>query len=553
MPGMLSGFKWGTGEENILICDFPFDNVRTYRKPRDGSSRVRIPGGGFDPWVNGRDYILEGDVRWLSFLKQSDPIGVQAFIDYAANGTFSFVPDMTVPDFAIPGCFLISPFEAPEPGSEESGDAIQRLVIGNPTFNLAQAMRGVMFEYAPGASLTDPVAAAFTRASAAYRTGVDKKDATEAANVLRDRHYYGGLRTALLEAARTPISIPDPENFSTANWTRVSCTVTHPYRSVGAINLDRVNDDQAGGFGRVESAAAFQFAAGGTNAWQVVARYESSVRAQIELIDMTTLARHGRVDIVFNADGSIASTTPAKGATSGNCTLLDIEPLEDGKTFRFWIQALNIVQANSYRIRCFATGESGGAAADLGATLFGAVQVENAIFPSSYTGGAARVADAFDWPFPYKPQAMFALIDYVSLGIEKGSDGNSFALQIGNAFQDGRVIIDAGSVDMTGFHQAQSSSVSQNVATGAARGDRVQALLLLNANGSVQLKRGYNLGAEVASGTSGALAFRSAWNPERIYFYGGTGSPFHGVARVKVATLQFAGITRDTIAKALAA
>jgi len=566
----ISQIWWGDSGENILDFQYAFFDRIGDREPRPGSAWERAGDGEEIAWLEGRDYVVSGQVRHIS--QVGGPVGWQAFLDWAGEKRdFRLVPDRDVPDFFVPDCRLIRPLTPPRFSIGEDHKRQTSLAIRNPTVDFEQAYRGIMFEYAPGASLTDPVAATFARGSGAYRTGVDKKDATELANVLRDRHYIGGQRTTLLEAARTPVNTPDPEDFSTANWGRIFCTVTHPFRTVGALNLDKVNDDQAGGFGRVDSTAAFQFITGGTNAWQVVVRYDSSVRVQVELIDQTTLVRHGRVDLVFNADGTLSSTAPAEGATSGNCTLLDVEPLEDGKTFRLWIQALAIVQANSYKVRLFATAESGGAAADLGAALFGGVQVENAVFPSSYNANAARNGDSFRWAHRHVPQAMFILADFIERGtffnvVDGGASPR--VVQIGSAANDNKsrlhILAPAGGTTYRVLHTNDANAnVFAELTHGHAIGDRVQLLGVFYPDGSVQIKKVVNGGAETAGTQSGALAWDATFDatgsadglPE-LYINSRNatiGRGFNAHARIKVGVLTHGGVTRDTIAKAYSA
>lgn len=310
----------------------------------------------------------------------------------------------------------------------------------------------------------------------------------------------------LCEGPRTPISVPDPEDFTTGNWTKIGCVITHPFRSVGAFTLDKVDDNSAVSNGRVESAANFNFLAAGTNSWQVTVRYVSSPRVQVELLDMTTLARHGRVDIVFNGDGTISSTTPAEAASSGNSRLLRIEKIDDGLTYVLHIQALNIVQANAYRVRLFGTGELGGAVTDTGAAAFGGPRVENAVFNSMYSGLVSPVAEIVRLPigFAPPPEGITTLVDLwrpihadAAAGFDLGLAPGVFSL--GTTTPGIIMLFDQTARTITG--QIRDGVLIQSATQNIPAGARIRACLsardiTVAAGGKVKLDVGSGYGAE---------------------------------------------------------
>ncbi|HMG19533.1 MAG TPA: hypothetical protein VK573_12470, partial [Gemmatimonadales bacterium] len=258
---------WGVGYENTIDFDYPraLDVPRAWRRPAPGSARARNSAGVTDAAVYGYDYLLAGRARWFGRSDWDNPVGLQAFLDWAGQGNpFRFVPDKTVPDFYVDNCVLDSPFDDVEPSLEEAdGSQAIDMVIRNPSVSFGQALRGIMFEYAPGMSLTDPVAATFSRGSAATRRGlpgtlVSAVGASDASGVLRDRHYEGTLRTTLLEAQRVQL-VTQPENMGHADWTVVGTPVltsgqADPFGGTGAYVVD---DNAAGGDEAIETVVGF--------------------------------------------------------------------------------------------------------------------------------------------------------------------------------------------------------------------------------------------------------------------------------------------------------
>ena len=203
----VSKITWGTGFENELIFGYSLFDVITDREPREGSEWIQGASGIEDAWITGRDYTMHCEARWipdnpggaLGETPVSGPTAFQAFLDWARDkNTFRFVPDASVPLFFVDSCYLVEPVRG---FGSLTADIKRRLPLKlrTVTMDFHQALRGVMFEYAPGGSLIDPVAATYSRGSTANRIGKDGLVASEAINVLRDRHYEGSLKTALLE------------------------------------------------------------------------------------------------------------------------------------------------------------------------------------------------------------------------------------------------------------------------------------------------------------------------------------------------------------------
>src|SRR5690242_10065166 len=219
----VSQILWGPTYENQLIVADPVYDLVSDREPRDGSEFIQGSSGVEDAWITGRDFVLSGEARFIPDASatasgMSGPLSWQAFLDWARDkNPFRFVPDQTNPLFYVDSCYLVEPLK----GAGGLGPDIKRKIpfkFRNPTVDFHQALRGIMFEYGPGASLIDPIVASFARATAATRRGLPGNlaaaiGASDVSGVLRDRHYEGALRTTLLESVGIQL-VPDPENFN---------------------------------------------------------------------------------------------------------------------------------------------------------------------------------------------------------------------------------------------------------------------------------------------------------------------------------------------------
>src|SRR5260370_14506582 len=167
MPSQVSSILWGTNFENVLNRGYPLQTVITDREPRSGTDYVQGISGLEDAWVTGFDYTLDVEARFLPVtpnfygaaavnpLKSqvSGALGVQGFLDWAsAKNTFRFVPDYTVPSFYVDGCYLMDP-KTRGRGISPRLDFTQKLKFRNPTMDFLQALRGLMFDYAPGTDI----------------------------------------------------------------------------------------------------------------------------------------------------------------------------------------------------------------------------------------------------------------------------------------------------------------------------------------------------------------------------------------------------------------
>lgn len=559
--GGIPQILWGTNFENVLQFGYPIDSPVTGRKPRDGSEWGQSASGVEDAWITGYDYELSADFRWIPDDQQTDPVaspwggpvGVQAFLDWARQkNTFRYVPDMTVPDFYVDGCYLAEPLDSH--GSLES-DATRNLhlLIRNPSVDFALALRGVMFEYAPGASLTDPVAATVTRATAATRRGKPSTSmaaaigASDVAGVLRDRHYEGALRTTLLEALRAQL-VTDPENFGA--WTAIGTPIltsgqVDPFGGTAAYLL---NDDDA--VTVVEG--IFQvvtFAGNATKAFSVFLKQGTSDDSSIEVWDNTALVDRISIKVTWTAG------VPSMAITAGAGTLFPVENWGGG-WYRLPFAANGVIAANATRLYLYPTQQTN---TDTGTTYFFGANAWNATFPSSYQGPSltTKNADVFSWGHAYKPQAMFR---YTKL-VERGtilSGAATVVLEIADAPENvPALILDKGASAYRTTHYNAATSVNVVLGAAPAFGDTVELLEILNPDGSVKLLQSINGAAATSAGPSAALAFAAAWSSPTLVAINSRGNGvvagFNAFARVKIGPLTFGGVTRDTIAKALLA
>lgn len=559
MGDLASQIHWGTGFENTLDFDFPqlIDNVRFWRQPGPGAARSRNAAGTTDVAIYGYDYMMAGRARWFGAAAYSNPVGLQAFFDWAGRGnTFRFLPDKNVQDFYVDGVTLEQPFETPEPGLEDAdGSQSIDMVLRNPTVDFGQAMRGIMFEYVPGASLVDPVAASFTRATAAARRGLPGSlltaiGATELTNALRDRHYEGALRTALFEAQRTQL-ITQPDDFSA--WASIggSPVLTgvqaDPFGGTDGWLIE--DDSAASDEGKAWTIPGGTFVGDGTKAGAIFIKAgTATVSMVLWWRDLTA----GGTPTLLQLTATWTAGVPVVAVASGSGTVYAVEPWGNGwYRVLFAVNSVLAANNNEWRVMGAMSGNT-----PVGSTRYFRANMWNDQYPSSPQGPTllTRNADVFSRSFPYAFQGVFGYTKYVEVGQRLGAVSRGL-MRLGSGSPNTRLLTfyeGTASFPRTLFDNGvggQTRSPSGTI-TSPAQGDVVEVLSLLYSDGSVAQEVSYNGGAPIVSA-------RSAANPSTTprfagdIIYIGEVVPSGSVplALTRYGALTFGGVTRDTLAK----
>lgn len=600
----VSAFYWGTNFENILNFSYPFYDVIPERVPRDGSDFVQGVSGVEDAWITGWDHTLDLEARYLQLGAQSDfsagPGGqgdalggaasVQGFLDWArAKNTFRFVPDyLNAPGFYVDGCYLADQVKGGGGGRGLTSrlDWTQKLKIRNPTMDFALALRGLMFEYAPGGDLTTASIARnlageyITGYALAGFTGVAGLPgpigvagmASAAVNVLRDRHYPLGssLRTTLVERAQTN-SCLQSQALATSPWVSTLITATN--------NANKAPD---------LSNTATNLVPNGTSSNGHNASQPITITSGEFIAASGCFQRNGYSGIIFRfgdagstngfqatvdlAAGTIMSNSIGFG--SGVLTGSQIIGLPGGWYYvKIWGAVNAAVTAGNVFAFVYDTGAHANtttafAGNGTSGVLAWGIQVERngatSFPPSSYiattTATVTRGSDSLSFPFTAPPQPMFMYIKYVEGGDRYGGQGNTFTMQIGNLSATGRVLLDNGAGAVAAFFQPTSGSVSSAVTLTPSVGDVVEDMLVLAFSGgglTVQARRSINGGAESAGGVSGVLVPDGAWGLLAVQLGAdaaqGSTSFGRGIIRAMAGPLVYAGQTINTIALARAA
>jgi hypothetical protein len=279
-------------------------------------------------------------------------------------------------------------------------------------------------------------------------------------------------------------------------------------------------------------------------------RAGSSASSRFGIFDNTVATWRHQVNVTWTAG------VPTLATNQGSGTLYPVEPYGGG-WYRLSIGVVGVVAANTNFFYLMPT--LGNAASETGTTYFFGANAWNAPFPSSYQGPSlgTRNNDDLSWSFPYTPQAIFGLIQFIERGSVQAGGGTMVLAINGPAGQSPRIDIEAngsGGYSIQFFNPTQQGSGTPGA---VAFGDTVAQLMTLTGAGVAQLRQSLNGGAEVAGSATAGQALPAAWAAStRLHlgrYGGGTLIGTNAFARVKIGPLTFGGITRDTIAKALAA
>lgn len=536
---MESEIRWGTGYDNIIEFEYPqaLDDMVAYRKPVPGSRRARNGAGVTDAWERGRDFILSGKARWF---KDSAWPNLQDFLDWAGAGNaFRFVPDNRYPNFYIGDCYLDEPYDDPRPELEPSdGSQSVALTIRQQAYDFNLAKRGLMFEYFPGKSLTDPssMLATYSRGSVARRVGRDGVVTSQASGELRDRHFVSSYatRTALVEMSRSNVCLQS-ENFGTT-WT----TVGSPTRSAAAhtasgITLDLLGDDDAAA--AEAYAQSVVFTGDAAKCISIFIKQGSATSTLIGMFDLTS----GGADRL-NAKITWSGGLPVITTTTG--TSLGYETLKDG-VFRILLRSAAVTAANTNSLRVYPASDNTVLASATGNVYVGGVQAEDAAgAPSSYipttSAGVARSVDALYFPFAFVPQELTMYIKFWESGAVGEVNGVIACLGPGTAAGAYLRLSENGGA-FTGYRALHwnGSGIPTSAPTGTPTlGQLVELRVVLASTGAITCGQSIGGGTETVGATSAVNALASSWGETRLYLGQATGGASPGLAayeHVKVA------------------
>lgn len=531
----IRAIQWGTNFENVLLLGELYNPV-TDREYRDGSVFEQGPSGVETSWVTGRDYVLEGEVRWIpdgpggTQSPVSGPTAFQEFLTWAReSNAFRFVPDSTLPLFYVENCYLVEPRRGF--GAFLNIKRSVQIKIRNASMDFHQALRGIMFEYAPGTDISSN-GLALTLSSAAGRF-LDKAGIvqTAAASILRDRHYDALRRTALFEEARTNLILQSEdlrtngEGNPTVAWGLVNTTVTINATTApdGALTADKIVETVANAVhsrtqtvsitaGRVVVASCF---------------FKAAERTQFFInvfngADAFTAA--------FDTAGSGSVTPGASGAaTSKLCRIVAVPGLPG--YWYLWVSG--IVNAGSTAITCeFALRKAGtnsyagtltegayvwGCQAEQVNVLTGSGQNAPAFYIPTTTATVTRTTDSALKAWPWQRQPMWFYAKFIETGGANAgtpSGVQASVVCIGNYGTNLRSLVCGnGSGIYTFLHGNSVTTRQSSVSFSPAVGDEIELLAVVYANDSVQLFGRKNGG----STTVGAQSAAGVATPQYAY------------------------------------
>lgn len=373
----------------------------------------------------------------------------------------------------------------------------------------------VLLKYAPGNTVTGE---AFTRSTTGYQHDGSVLSSI-AINTKRDSHYIGGVRSLILEDARTN-SLIQASDLTQATWTKTrSSALKNATGPDGAVNsASTLTEDATATSSHFTSHAAITIT---TLTVQSVSGYfKAGARTRVQL-DLNSAGGDLILEINLGAGTVTASGTGGASVTNSGIVLLG------NGWYRVWISG-TFAAATTATLFLFlenaagATSYSGDGAS--GVLMYGLQHEVDKPFPSSFiattTVAVTRGADAYSLPFTYPPQEMTVYAKLVEGGTLQAS---KYVYQISNAadaLPQSNLAGGAGFYGLT--HNNNVSPVTSILAQAPSLGNTVELMAHLFADGSVDLSQSINGATATAGSQSAALAFASAWAGQLLWLNSAT-------------------------------
>lgn len=443
----ISRLLWGSNFGNEIRIGFPLFDLLTDHEERDGSVHDMDGAGAEVAWIEGRDYVIDTEVRWIPDRPGTGPVqsaisgavAWQGFLDWARGGNaIRFVPDETTPLFYIDNTYLVEPRKGFGNNSSDIKRNV-RLKLRNPSIDFHQALRGIMYEWGPGADLgVLGVNVTEVRAQTASYTDAALGVKSVPAHTPRGAYNFLGQRALVVEPSNAKANvILQSEDYTQAIWTNTGPTtlvsadgLISPIMA-GDLRLTLVKDTSAGVQQYIHQAipATPVFTGGGgIKGWGFFAKKGTSAISSYTMFDETSAIHRSSGDITWNADGTVASVTVSNGGT-GTATKLGNYHVGGG-VYLFLFQTASGLDAT--HINAVYLYPAGTTAANTGSTYFGGVFVCDGPYPGSYikttTTIAPRTGDAFQFNLPqaWPTQEMGIYVKFILHGQLLKGDFTSF-------------------------------------------------------------------------------------------------------------------------------
>lgn len=385
----------------------------------------------------------------------------------------------------------------------------------------------VYFRYLPGmkvASLGGTFARADAQTCATYIDATATVQ-TVAANVLRDGHVVGGVRSTLLEGvAATNLAFGACSFGDTTFWTNPGTETLAAATSCVSGQTATKHTLVDVGSPRIQNVGTFVNAQ--TDCVSVLIEQGTATISDLAIFDTSASATLAAVRLTW---ATMAVTTQIGVPAASGATLLAGTGPNGGKLALFWMTATGTAagtgQAGHTRSLFLSICSNG--SGSIGQTAFQhAAQFEaNAAAPSSLivTAGVAltRAADKLSFPYAPLPQAMTLFVTGVINNNIGPSNYPLLFLGTGSVTTAYMACRFQGS-DMTlqGVYDPGSGANGSNPAGGAAYGKSFKARQTLSGTGVLTTALTLGAAAEVVGASAGAAALPATWSAATLTISG---------------------------------